>query len=123
LQTALTGGSDVSAPRVGQSVYFFLDWQLNGRSGSVTVTQRAMLDGAQYCSAQSTVSAGHWSSSCPAPWTVAAGNHVLQWDLNYNRTVAETNDNNNSAIKTFTPAGDTAALDIVANRAYFQSAP
>lgn len=37
-----------------------------------------------------------------------AGPHTLQWDLDYNNTVVETNETNNSAARNFTAGVPTA---------------
>lgn len=123
LETAAIGGTEVTAPAVGQTVFFFLDWQVNGSGSNVAVSERAVLDGAVFCTGNETMNIGSFTSHCGQGWPVTAGAHTLQWDLNYNNAVAETNTNNNSAVKTFTPRDATPGLDIVALRAYLQTAP
>ncbi|MEA2239415.1 MAG: hypothetical protein QOC81_4139 [Thermoanaerobaculia bacterium] len=120
LRTAASnGGVEVSQPTVGQTVYFYLDWQVTGSGSSVTTTDRALLDGSTYCSGSQLAAPGSaWNGWCNSGWVATAGTHTLQWDLDYNNAVSETNESNNSATKTLSAAG----LDIVAQRAYLRTA-
>jgi hypothetical protein len=121
LKTAASnGGTEVSQPSVGQVVYFYTDVSLTGSGSSVTVTDRALLDGSVFCSGSFAGSPGfsYWVA-CNSGWTATAGSHTLQWDLDYGNTVSETNESNNSASKTITPTG---GVDIVAQRAYLKTA-
>ncbi len=115
------GGVEVDPPAVGQTVYFYGDYQLTGSGSAVTVTQRALFDGATYCAGSLSGSPGssYWVG-CSTGWAAVAGSHTLRWDFDYNNTVPESNENNNSVSKTVTPAGNS--LDIVAQRAYFRTA-
>jgi hypothetical protein len=113
------GGSEILSPALGQTVYFTLDWQLNGSGAPVAVSERALLDGGVFCSFSATVGVGSYISSCNSGWAVASGTHTLEWDLDYTNVVSETNEGNNTAVAVFTPMG----LDIIAQRAYFRTAP
>src|SRR5207244_398299 len=99
---------------------FYADASLSGSGSSVTVTDRALLDGSVFCSGSFAGSPGlsYWIG-CNSGWTATTGSHTLQWDLDYGNTVTETNESNNSASKTITP---TAGIDIVAQRAYLRTA-
>jgi subtilase family serine protease len=99
-KTAASGGTEVITPVVGQSVYPFVDVQVTA-PGSTTFDVREVLDGIAICAGPLTLTPGSWMVNCPV-WTATAGSHTLRWDLDYNNTVAETNESNNSATKTFT---------------------
>jgi hypothetical protein len=109
MRTAASGGgSIVDHPTIGQTVFFHLDWQFNGTGGSVSVSQRAVLDGSTFCSfSTSAAPPSSGTSSCPSGWVATAGPHTLQWDLDYTSAVTEVNETNNSASKCFTPGGAT----------------
>ena len=94
---------------------------MNGSGSGITVNQRALLDGSVYCSFSLVVNVQPYSSWCNQGWAVTAGAHTLQWDLDYTGTVAETNENNNSVVKTFS-TGSVSTLDISALRAYLRTA-
>jgi hypothetical protein len=115
------GGSEVDPPTAGQTVYFHGDLQVTGSGSAVTITQRALLDGSVFCNGSSSGSPGFsYIVSCNNGWPATVGSHTLRWDYDYNNSVAETNENNNSASKSFTSA---ASLDIAATRAYLRTAP
>ncbi len=97
-------------PTLGQTVYFYLDWQVTGSGGPVTVSYRAVLDGETFCSGiWSGPAGGGWTIWCASGWTATAGTHTLRWDLDYNNTVVETNESNNSASTTWTTTNTTTA--------------
>lgn len=121
LESAATGGTEVTAPATGQTVYFYVDWQLSGASSNTTVTERATLDGNVYCTGSDTLGNGSYSSHCGQGWNVTSGPHTLQWDLNYDNSVTESNRNNNSTIDKFTPVDATQAVDISALKAYVKT--
>jgi hypothetical protein len=121
LRTAPNGGTEVDPPAVGQTVYLHGDYQVTGSGSAVNVTQRALLDGSLMCSGSSSASPGlNYTVWCVGGWAATAGSHTLQWDFDYGNTVGETNENNNSTSKSFTPSG--GAIDIVAQRAYLRTA-
>jgi hypothetical protein len=104
------GGTEVSTPAVGQSLYMHADYQLTGSGNAVSVTERALMDGTVFCSCANSATPGQsYSTWCSQAWTATSGAHTLRWDFDYNNSVAETNENNNSASMTFTSAGDTIA--------------
>lgn len=104
LRTAASnGGSEVSAPALGQSVYFHGAFQVTGSGGAITVTERARLDGSTFCSCQTTATPGNsYVASCTQPWVATSGTHTLQWDFDHSNAVAETNESNNSTSQQFT---------------------
>jgi len=105
-------GIEVAAPKTGDTVYFHLDWFINGAITPLAFDVRATLDGVTYCSfytGNSLVAAGPWVSWCPQAWTVTPGTHILQWDLDYNNAIAETNERNNSASFTLIPGNDNGS--------------
>ncbi|MCU1348687.1 MAG: serine protease, partial [Acidobacteria bacterium] len=116
---ASLGGSEVNTPAVGQAVYLYADYSVNAGS-AITVSQRALMDGTLYCSGSAFQNGGLYYVFCNSTWTATAGSHTLQWDLDYNNAVVETNEGNNSSSKTFTPS---TGVDIAAQRAYLRTAP
>lgn len=105
------GGSEIVQPVTGQSVYFHGAFQVTGSGSPVTVTQRALLDGASYCSCETVATPGStYVSSCSEDWVAQPGSHTLTWEFDYNNSVAETNESNNSTAMAINPAsGDTTA--------------
>jgi len=123
LNTAAGGeGSEVTTPAVGQTVYFHLDFSVVGGSDAVTVDRRAIIDGQTFCDFSAASTPGAYFTWCTDGWTVTAGDHTLRWDLDYNNTVAETNENNNSATSMFT-AAPAGSVDLEAQRAYLNTMP
>ncbi len=101
LMTGPDNGSKVAAPSVGQTVYFMLDWQLTGASGSISVPEQALLDGAVYCGGPLPATNGTWTTWCPTGWVATAGTHTLTWNLNYTGSVPEINYNNDTVSEVF----------------------
>ena len=123
LDTAAGGqGSEVTTPVVGQIVYFHLDFSVVGASGAVAIDRRALIDGQTFCDFSGSSAPGAYFTWCTDGWTATAGDHTLRWDLDYNNTVAETNESNNSATTMWTsaPAG---SVDLEAQRAYLNTMP
>ncbi len=108
-------GIEVASPNVGDSVFFHLNWFVYGAITPLSVDLRATLDGVTYCSfntGNNLVAAGPWVSWCPQAWTVTPGTHTLQWDLDYNNVITETDKRNNSATLAITAgAGDGTSPD------------
>ena len=119
LRTASGGsGSEVFAPALGQTVFFTADFQINGAGTSVALQQRALLDGASYCSLVSTLGNGSWTSWCNTGWAVTAGSHTIEWDFDYGNLLVETNKGNNTVIDHFAAA---TSVDVVAERSYLRT--
>ncbi|HVO22241.1 MAG TPA: CARDB domain-containing protein [Candidatus Margulisiibacteriota bacterium] len=112
LNTMTAGeGDEVTTPAVGQAVYFHLDYSLIGSGGAIAVDRRAVFDGQTFCSFTGMPTPGDYLTWCVDPWTATAGSHTLRWDLDYNNTVSETNENNNSASTTWTSGAGTCSGD------------
>lgn len=102
LRTGQNSGAEVSAPAVGQRVFFHFDWRVDGSGALVDATFRAILDSQVYCSGSVAVTGGNTVTSfCNAGWNAVAGAHQVSWELDYTQTVAETNGANNSAAHSF----------------------
>jgi hypothetical protein len=115
LRTALSPGPAVGHPGVGQSVYLFFDYQLIGSGSAVIAKLTALVDGQPYCDGPFTFNPGGVRTAvCNKPWVPVAGVHVLAWEIDSDRAVAESNELNNVAMLTSTipvPAGiDLQAL-------------
>ena len=100
---------EVPTPAVGQGVYFHIDFVLSGNASPLEISHRAVIDGVTHCSFSPTLTANPYVSWCDNVWIATTGTHTLQWDLDYTNTVAETDESNNSASKTFTSSRDIAA--------------
>ncbi|HEY1206849.1 MAG TPA: hypothetical protein VGF05_19320, partial [Bryobacteraceae bacterium] len=111
-------GSVVSAPSVGQTVYLTLDWELTGASGSMDVSEEAILDGTTYCTGDLAATNALWTSWCPTGWVATAGSHTIEFALNYDDSVVESNYNNDTAFDYFS-VGTT--VDIAAQTAYLMT--
>jgi hypothetical protein len=93
----LGGGSAVDSPTAGQPVYLHVDWQVQGTGSQLSVSQRAVLDGATFCACRSMGPPGAaFTSSCNFPWEATPGTHTLQWELDYTDEFGETNETNNA---------------------------
>jgi hypothetical protein len=88
-------GDEVTAPTVGQTVYFHVDFRLVG-TAAVAVDRRAVIDDQTFCSFTSTPDPGDYFSWCTDGWVATPGSHTLRWDFDYNNTVVETDETNNS---------------------------
>jgi len=122
LKTATAGaGDEVVTPVVGQTVYFHLDYGVVGADAPIDISRRAMIDGVQFCNFTTSTATGNYVAWCTDGWVTTAGAHTLRWDLDFNNTVAESNESNNSTSKSWTSAA-TAGVDIQAERAYLNTA-
>jgi len=114
------GGSEIATPSVGQAIYFHVDYQVSGSGSTIDFNHRATLDGNLFCSFNALGAPGNaYYAWCGSAWTATAGSHIVRWDLDYANAIAETNENNNSATKTFTTS---ATVDVAAQRAYMRTA-
>src|ERR1022692_960607 len=129
LKTASAAGSaEVSSPAPGQTVFFAVDLQITGPGTPITLSDRALLDGAVFtvngipCAGSfSNVAATNGATiTCGQGWVATAGTHTLEWDLDPNNSVAETNESNNTAMVTFT-VGGPPTVDIVAQRVFLKT--
>jgi len=121
LKTAAGGqGTELPTPIVGQTAFFYLDFSIIGAGDPITADRQATLDGQPFCGFTGTSPPGDYYAWCNDGWTATAGQHTLEWDLDSNNAVAETNENNNSASTTWTsaPAG---SVDLEAQRAYLRT--
>ena len=121
LQTAAGGeGSEVTAPAVGQTVYFYVAFRIVGPGDAVVSDRRAVLDGETFCSFADSTTPGDYYAWCTDGWTATEGTHTLRWDLDFDNSVAESNENNNSATETWTSAA-TESVDLEAQRAFLNT--
>ena len=120
LRTATGGqGNEVAAPAVGQTVYFHVDFGLAGATAAVDVSRRSVIDGQNFCSTTESTAAGSYFAWCTNGWTATAGDHTLRWDFDYDNTVAETDESNNS--ETWAWTSSSASVDLSANRAFLKT--
>ncbi len=110
LRTAAAGGgTELDTPAVGETTFFHLDWQFGGIGGTTAVTERALLDGAAFCTCETAASPGSvYTSSCAQGWAATAGAHTIRWELDYTRQVNENDETNNAASHLFPPSATIA---------------
>ena len=121
LKTAASGqGSEVTTPIVGQTVFFYLDFSIVGTGDAITADRQATVDGQPYCGFTGTSPPGDYYAWCNDGWTVTAGQHTLEWDLDSSNAVTESDENNNSASTTWTSA-PTGSVDLEAERVYLRT--
>jgi hypothetical protein len=113
------GGTEVAAPTVGQTVYFYVDYSLAGVTGIRIISRRAVFDDQDFCHTTETITAGSYSAWCTTGWTATAGDHTLRWDFDYNNQLTESNENNNSATATWTSSA--VSVDLAANQAFLKT--
>ncbi|MDH4208457.1 MAG: PKD domain-containing protein, partial [Anaerolineae bacterium] len=114
------GGPEVETPGVGDEVYFYFDYECTGTGTTPEYVLVCELDGELYAWTEWADEAGtSWIIHLDA-WTATAGTHTVRWILDAEDVVAETNESNNEASKTFTPGGG-ATLDLHALRSYLRS--
>jgi CARDB len=120
VRTAAGGaGNEVAAPAVGQTVYFHVDFSVTGTTNAVSVSRRALIDGEDFCGSTESTTAGDYLAWCNTGWTATAGDHTLRWDFDYDNTVAESDETNNSATAMWTSS--VVSADLVANRAFLKT--
>ena len=107
LRTAPEGrGDEVAAPALGQLVYFHVDFGVAGTGAEFDAEIRALIDGEEQCAGPIPFVPGESDAIwCPDAWMATAGTHTLRWELDYTGAVAETNEENNHAVRTFTTSG------------------
>lgn len=113
---------NVSAPGVGERVYFHLDYRVAGTAEPVAVSRRALIDGETFCSFTGSPAAGDYFTWCVDAWVATSGAHTLRWELDFDDAVSETNESNNTAVATWS-SGPSDAVDLEAQRAYLNTQP
>jgi hypothetical protein len=118
----MTGGmgDEVMTPTVGQTVFFYVDLTVAGPDSGVMVDRRALIDGDVFCDFTAVLTPGDYLSWCLDGWTATAGSHTLEWDLDFDNQVAETNESNNSVSTTWT-SSPPGGVDLAANRAFLMT--
>ncbi len=117
LRTGGGEGSEVSAPVAGQTVYFHVDYQLNGIDMPVNTSITARLDGEIWCQGFLDFDPGADSAVYCQKWVATAGMHTVRWEIDDAQLVSETNEDNNVAALTFTVAAEPV-VDLEATRAF-----
>ncbi len=119
LRTELNAGDELAAPATGEEVYFHVDYRVTTPDNEdLTFGVRAVLDGQTFCSGSTTSPANQGQSIwCTTPWTVTSGTHTLQWVLDPDQQIKESNESNNSASTSWTAGVE----DLVATEAFFRS--
>lgn len=105
LRTAANGGTEVTQPAVGQQVFVHADYTVTGSTTDYSGQVRALIDDVEHCSGTLELDPDSSPVWCNGAWTATAGTHTLRWVLDANNAIAETDENNNSAVTTFTVGG------------------
>jgi len=122
LRTAQFRGTVVGAPVAGQRLFFHLDYAVSGASDPLSATLAAFLDGEPLCGPSPIdfeLGFGR-AAVCPEGWRATEGMHTLRWEIDPDRTLPETDENNNVAELVF-EVGSRAAVDIDARRTYLRT--
>jgi hypothetical protein len=99
----------VSEPAVGQEIYFHLKWNCYGSGLTPSFRVELELDGIVFDYGEITVEDGmDYTLWTDIPWTATAGAHTLTGVLDVNDDIAESNEANNEASKSW----GGAAVDI-----------
>ena len=113
-----TNGNEVNTPTVGQDVYFYADWRCDGSGSTPTFRSEFRLDGSMYAYREGTAEGGYsYVTNANSPWDATSGTHMLEWILDINNTVSETDESNNTDTKTWTTSD---LFDLVAERVYLK---
>ena len=120
MRTSVNGGTEVSTPTVGQQVYFHVDFG-NISSVSTNIFRWIIrLDGNDYCYYDQTAAANtNYIGWCTNSWTATSGTHTLTAVIDVNNQITESNENNNSATKSFTISGGSP--DLAATKVYMRT--
>jgi len=94
--------SVVDTPTVGQDVYLHFKWNCIGSGITPNFRTELKLDGTALCYDEDTAEGGYsYTVWCPSPWAATAGNHTLTGVLDVNNDIAESNETNNEAGKSW----------------------
>jgi hypothetical protein len=106
LATEPNGATEVTDPNVGQQIYVHFEYRVGGSGDEFTASVAATLDGEPYCDGPIEFTPGIdgvvW---CPTAVTATAGTHTLEWAIDSESAITETDETNNLAALTFTVGG------------------
>jgi hypothetical protein len=117
------GFVEVPSPTPGQTVALFIDMKVTGTGSFGGIPLKALLDGVPLM-AMTMPTVFHAPFEGPVlgfSWSATPGTHKLEWDLNYDHSVAETDGSNNTAVKVFTVASPGGASNLARGRTATQS--
>jgi len=96
LRTGRGSGDELPAPNPGETVYFHVSWRAVGFPVGADVTLRSRIDGNDFCAGSIEPQPTFMTTWCSEAWQVtAAPSHTLEWELDPNDEIAETNELNN----------------------------
>jgi hypothetical protein len=97
----------VSEPAVGQAVYFHFKWNCIGSGTTSSFRNELKLDESMFCYVEGTAEGGNsYTSWCTSPWTATAGAHTLTGVLDVYDDIAESNETNNEASRSWGGASE-----------------
>jgi hypothetical protein len=101
----------VSEPTIGQNVYFHFKWNCLGSGTTPEFGLDIDLDGTPFCYDEHATAEGgnNVTTWCNSPWTATAGVHTLTGVLDVYDDIAESNETNNEAEKSWGGAPPEAA--------------
>lgn len=99
-------GEEIEVPTPGQELYFHFDYRVGGAGDPFMASVAATLDGEPYCNGPIEFTPGIdgvvW---CPAPFTATEGTHTVEWEIDSEEAISETDETNNFASITFFVGG------------------
>lgn len=106
LLTEPNAGDEVEVPTPGQEVYLHFDYRVGGAGEPFIASVAATLDGEPYCDGPIEFTPGIdgvvW---CPTPFAATVGTHTLEWEIDSEEAISETDEINNFASLTFFVGG------------------
>jgi hypothetical protein len=107
-EASYEAGTIVDNPQVGQSLYPQFRYNLSGPIPSSPVLVQIKRDNEPPCTyTQSQFTPGEYRMWCNDPWVVTAGEHTFVGTVDVNNSYTETNEDNNSASRTYNVSGSS----------------
>ncbi len=95
-------GEEMTAPRAGEPAYLHFRWTFDGdEDSSVTIPREARIDASTFCEFSTVVMPGRYISWCTTPWTPTEGAHELEWFIDPDDVIVESNEFNNHKLLSF----------------------
>lgn len=114
-----SGDPDVTNPVAGQQYFVHIQFRNTGGTAASNYLVNTLLNGAVLCSGIFTTPGNTTELAwCTAALTWPAGNNTLAFVLDPNNVIVETEENNNSTSRTYSPSAE-----LVAERLYLRTGP
>jgi hypothetical protein len=113
-----SGGTRVDNPTVGQQLYPYVAYNLNGSTSLNGTIWRIDFNGSAACSFSGALAPGSWIGYCNSPVTVSAGSQSLHGQLDPSSSFAESSESNNDVSRSYTVQ---SATDLQAVEMFFRT--